>query len=458
VVFLAIHPPYELPVARKANWFYFSDMRKIKYLLTAVAMTIAVSAPLADELSETGEFIDGIAAIVNEGVVLKSELARQSDLIIMRATEQGRQLPAAHILQEQVLERLILEEIQLQRAERIGIQISDQMLNSAIVEIVEQAGRTFEELPAILAADGIDYGEYRRDMRRQMILEQLRQIDVTGRISVSPREIQQCKADLEDNAVVNSSYNLAHILISIPESATAEQIAEAEAEANVVYSRLEEGADFGQLAIRYSDSQTGLEGGDLGWREGSQLPTLFSDVVAEMSIGDFSQPIRAVSGFHLVKVLDLRGVNQKSEIQQVKVRHILIAPNEIIDDQTAKQQLEGAVERIKGGEDFGEVAKLMSDDPGSANNGGEMEWSGPGTFVPEFEEVTNSLEPGAMSEPFRSRFGWHVVELMDRRIYDNTEDLKERSCIQRVRNSKLANEYELWARRIRDEAFVDSRI
>jgi hypothetical protein len=144
------------------------------------------------------------------------------------------------------------------------------------------------------------------------------------------------------------------------------------------YSRLEEGADFGQLAIRYSDSQTGLEGGDLGWREGSQLPTLFSDVVAEMSIGDFSQPIRAVSGFHLVKVLDLRGVNQKSEIQQVKVRHILIAPNEIIDDQTAKQQLEGAVERIKGGEDFGEVAKLMSDDPGSANNGGEMEWSGPG--------------------------------------------------------------------------------
>jgi peptidyl-prolyl cis-trans isomerase SurA len=433
-------------------------MRKIKYLFAAVAMTITVAAPLAAELSETGEFIDGIAAIVNEGVVLKSELARQIDLIIKRATEQGMQLPAAHIVQEQVLERLIIEEIQLQRAARIGIQISDQMLNSAIVEIVQQAGHTFEELPAILAADGIDYGEYRRDMRRQMTLEQLRQIDVTGRISVSPREIQQCKADLENNAVVNSSYRLGHILISIPESATAEQIAEAEAEANLVYSRLEEGADFGQLAIRYSDSQTGLEGGDLGWREGSQLPTLFSDVVADMSIGDFSRPIRAVSGFHLVKILDLRGVNQKSEIEQVKVRHILIAPNEIIDDQTAKQQLEDAVERIRNGEDFGEVAKLMSDDPGSANNGGEMDWSGPGTFVPEFEEVTNSLEPGAMSEPFRSRFGWHVVELMGRRIYDNTEDLKERSCIQRVRNSKLANEYELWARRIRDEAFVDSRI
>jgi peptidyl-prolyl cis-trans isomerase SurA len=433
-------------------------MRKIKYLLTSVAMAIAVSSPLADELSETGQFIDGVAAIVNEGVVLKSELNRQADLIIARATEQGMQLPPADILMEQVLERLIVEEIQMQRAARIGIQISDQMLNSTIVELAEQAGHTFEDLPAILAAEGIDYGEYRRDTRRQMTLEQLRQIDVTSRISVSPREIQHCLTDLENNAVVNSAYNLAHILISIPESATAEQIAEAEEEANLVYSQLEEGVEFGQLAVRYSDSQTGLEGGDLGWREGSQLPTLFSDVVGEMEIGDSSRPIRAVSGFHLIKLINMRGVNQKSQIEQVLVRHILVAPNEIIDDQTAKQQLDDAYERIKGGEDFGEIAKLLSDDPGSANNGGEMDWSGPGTFVPEFEEVANSLEPGQMSEPFRSRFGWHVLEVMDRRLYNNTEDLKEQSCVQRVRNSKLANEYELWARRIRDEAFVETRI
>jgi peptidyl-prolyl cis-trans isomerase SurA len=433
-------------------------MSKIKYLSIAAALTVAVSASLADELSDTGEFLDGVVAIVNEGVVLRSELQRQSELISKRAVEQGFQLPPPDVVQEQVLERLILEEVQLQRAARIGIQISDQMLNSAIVEIVEQAGHTFEELPAILAADGIDYGEYRRDMRRQMILEQLRQIDVTSRISVSPREIQQCKADLENNVVVNSSYNLAHILISIPESATATQVAEAEEEANLVYSQLEQGADFGQLAVRYSDSQTGLEGGNLGWREGSQLPTLFSDVVGDMSIGDFSKPIRAVSGFHLVKVLDLRGVNQKSQVEQVKLRHILVTPNEIIDDQTAKQQVEDALERIKEGEDFGEIAKLVSDDPGSANNGGEMDWSGPGTFVPEFEEVANSLEPGQISEPFRSRFGWHIIEVQDRRLYDNTEDLKEQSCVQRVRNSKLANEYELWARKIRDEAFVETRI
>jgi peptidyl-prolyl cis-trans isomerase SurA len=422
-------------------------------------MAAAAACPaLAEELSETGEFIDGVAAVVNEGIVLKSQLKRQSELITLRARDAGMELPPPEIIEEQVLERLIIEEIQQQRASRIGIQISDQMLNTAIAQIAEQAGVKFEDLPAILAEDGIEYGEYRRDMRKQMTLEQLRQIDVTGRISVSPREIQQCLADLDDNVVVNSSYNLAHILISIPESATGDQIEAAQAEAEQVYTRLQAGEDFGQLAIRFSDSQTGLEGGDLGWRDGSQLPTLFADVVGDLGVGDYSRPIRAVSGFHLIKVLDLRSVNQKSEVEQISVRHILITPDEIIDEETAKQRLDDAIERIRAGEDFGEVAKLMSDDPGSANDGGEMGWTNPGTFVPEFEEMANKMEIGVLSEPFRSRFGWHVLEVMDRRVYDNTEDLKESSCVQRVRNGKLTNESELWIRRIRDEAFVETRI
>ncbi len=432
-------------------------MKKIKYLLGICAFTMLATSAHG-ELSETGVFMDGIVAIVNEGVVLKSELDRQVDLIIERATAQGMQLPPAHILNEQVLEQLIIEEIQMQRAARIGIQVSDQMLNTAIAEIAERAGFKFEQLPEILKQDGVDYGEYRRDTRRQMILEQLRQIEVTGRISVSPREVEHCLADLENNAVVNSSYNLGHILISIPESATAQQINEAQEEADLVYSLLEDGADFGQLAIRYSDSQTGLEGGNLGWREGSQLPTLFSDVVADMVKDDYSQPIRSVSGFHLVKILDMRGVNQKSEIEQVKVRHILVSPNEIIDEETAKQRLEDAAERIRAGENFGELAKLLSDDPGSANDGGEMDWSGPGTFVPEFEQIANNLEIGVLSEPFRTRFGWHILEVLGRRTYDNTEDLKRQSCVLRVRNSKLANESEIWIRRIRDDSFVETRI
>lgn len=433
-------------------------MKKIKYLLCSIAISLAAMSAPAEELSETGEFLDGVAAIVNEGVVLKSQLNRELAMIIARAEKQGIPLPPEDILIEQLLESLIVEEIQMQRAQRIGIQVSDQMLNTAIAEIANQAGTSFEQMPEVLAAEGVAYAEYRRDTRKQMILEQLRQIEVTGRITVSPREIEHCLADLEDNVVINSAYNLGHILISIPESATAEQIAEAEEEANLVYAQLEEGADFAQLAIRYSDSQTGLQGGELGWREGNQLPTLFSDVVGDMDRGDFSKPIRSISGFHLVKLLDFRGVNQKSEIEQVKIRHILVSPNEVIDSETAKQRLEDAVERIKGGENFGEVAKLLSDDTGSANDGGEMDWAGPGTYVPEFEQVANALEMGVVSEPFQTRFGWHVLEVLGRRTYDNTEDLKERSCVQRVRNSKLANESELWVRRIRDEAFVETRI
>jgi peptidyl-prolyl cis-trans isomerase SurA len=212
------------------------------------------------------------------------------------------------------------------------------------------------------------------------------------------------------------------------------------------------------MAVRHSDSQTGLEGGQLGWRKGDQLPTLFSDVVGPLSEGEFSEPVRAASGFRLVKVIDIRGTIQRSEIEQMEVRHILVTPNEIIDDDTAKQKLDDAREQILAGEEFGAIAKLLSDDPGSANTGGAMGWVGPGTFVPEFEEVANNLEIGVMSEPFKSRFGWHLLEVQGRRTYDNTEELKEASCVEQVRNSKLNDEAEIWARRIRDEAFVEKRI
>ncbi len=433
-------------------------MNKIKHLYGCLALLPCAMPVSADELSTTGDMLDGIAAIVNDGVVLKSELHLQTQTITKRARDQDMRLPPPGILEEQVLESLIVKRIQLQRADRIGIQVSDQMLNQSIAAVAEQNGIAFEDMPRLLAEDDISYGVYRREMREQLILDQLRRIDVIGRISVAPREIDQCIADLEDNVVVNSEYNLSHILISVPESATADELAEAETEANYVYKQLQDGTDFAELAIRYSDSQTGLEGGSLGWRKGDQLPTIFSDVVGPMEAGDFSSPIRAISGYHIVKVNDLRGAIQRSEVEQMRIRHILITPDEIIDDETAKQQLKEAVSQINSGEDFGEIAKLLSDDPGSANDGGEMGWRGPGTYVPEFEAMAKQVEIGVISEPFQTRFGWHIIEVMERRIHDNTEELKESGCIQRVRNSKLTEEEELWVRRIRDEAFVDIRM
>ncbi|HEX9851877.1 MAG TPA: peptidylprolyl isomerase [Woeseiaceae bacterium] len=431
-------------------------MSKIKYL---AILLLGLSGLLrAAELSETGRMLDGIAAVVNEGVVLKSQLYRDTATIVARAQAQGMQLPPDDILQQQVLERLIVEEAQLQRAERIGLQVSDQMLNEAILRVAQQNGIQFERLPELLAADGINYADYRRDTRKQITLEQLRRIEVIGRISVAPREIQQCIDDLEDNVVVNSEYDLAHILVSIPESATGEQIDAADAEVQDVYRQLLLGADFSEMAIRHSDSQTGLEGGQLGWLKGDQLPTMFYNVVGDLEPGEISQPVRTVSGFHVVKVNDMRSAVQRSQVEQLRLRHILITPNEIIDDQTAKQRLDDARKQLQEGAEFGELAKLMSDDPGSANDGGEMGWSAPGTFVPEFEQVANSSEPGVVSEPFRSRFGWHILEVLERRTYDNTEDLKRENCDMQIRNSKLASETELWLRRIRDEAYVETRI
>ena len=409
---------------------------KIK-TLCAVITLLCAPIVVAEELSDTGEFIDGIAAVVNEGVVLKSQLREEMSGIIRRAGKEELQLPPADVLREQVLERLILTEIQLQRAERIGLQISDRALNDAIARIAEVNNVSFEDIPAMLAADGIEYPAFRRGLRDELTLDQLRRIDVGQRISVSPREMQQCIADMEGNVAVNSEYNLSHIMTVMPESATAVQINDAQSRANSVFEEIQNGADFGEMAVRYSEAQNALEGGAMGWMMGAQIPTLYADVVVSMKPGEVSKPFRSSSSFHIVKVNDLRSADQRSEIDQVRVRHILIVPNEIIDDETARQRLEEALEKLRDGEDFGELAKLLSDDPGSTNSGGDMGWTGPGTFVPEFEEVVSKSEIGVVSEPFKSRFGWHILEVVDRRVYDNTEDLKASNCDLRIRNSKM---------------------
>ena len=424
-----------------------------------MAFAAATAAPfaIAEDISETGEFLDGVAAIVNEGVVLKSQLYNEISVIRKRAQQQGFQLPPANVLEEQILERLILTEIKLQRADQIGLTISDQMLNESIAMMARQSGIPFDEMPAALAADGIDYADFRRGLRDEITLEQLRRIMVGQEIDVSDREIEQCITDLEDNVVVNSSWNLSHILVNLPDGATAAEIEETRELALNIYQQIMDGADFGEMAIRYSQSDTSLRGGSLGWIEGQQIPSFFVDVLTGMEAGDVSKPFRTTSSFHIVKVNELKSAIERSEVNQTKARHILITPNEIIDDATARQQLENALERIEAGEDFGELAKLLSDGP-TAPVGGDLGWSDPGSFVPEFEEVMNDLEIGEVSEPFRSPFGWHIVEVLERRVYDNTEDLKRRNCDARIRNSKMEDETQLWMRRLRDEAFVVKRI
>ncbi len=426
--------------------------------LAAVALIAAAPFASAD-LSESGQFVDGVAAIVDEGIVMRSQLIEETSAIVTRAQQEGIPLPPPDILEEQILERLIIKEIQLQRAERIGLTISDQMLNNVIANIAAEQKLSLAQMPDFLATQGVNYQDFRRGVREELTLDQLRRIDVGQRINVSRRELEQCLLDLETNVVANSNYNLSHILIPLPNAATAAQIETVKAVVDSVYQQLtEEEADFRQMAIRYSEGQTALEGGSLGWLPGEQVPSIFTDVLAPMRAGDISEPFRTTGAFHIIKVDDMRSAVERSTVDQVKARHILVTPNEIIDEQTAKQKAEDALEQIREGADFEEVARLVSDDPASGPLGGDLGWAGPGTFVPEFEAMIDSLEINEISEPFQSPFGWHVVQVLERRVYDNTEDLKEQNCSIRIRNGKLEDETQLWIRRLRDEAFVDVKI
>jgi peptidyl-prolyl cis-trans isomerase SurA len=311
------------------------------------------------------------------------------------------------------------------------------------------------QLPEMLTQEGISYPAFRDEVRKQMIVDRLRQRDVLSRIAVTDREIANyLERESQDN---NSEYDFSHILISLPSGATSVDIGEAEDRINSLYQQLQNGADFAEIAIANSDGQQALDGGNIGWRKSGELPTLFADVVQTMTLGEVAEPIRGGSGFHLIKLDGVRG-EAKSFEDQSQIRHILIKTTEIKDSDTAKQQLIEIRQQIMDGEGFATIATAVSEDPGSAANGGDLGWVGPGIFVPEFQAMADSLPIGELSEPFATPFGWHILEVTGRRTYDTTEDIQKREAVMSIRNAKLEEETELWIRRIRDEAFVEYRI
>ncbi len=428
--------------------------------LLACALLLGATATLAQdrELSSRGELLDGIAAVVNDGVVLKSELAAETQRIVQRLQAQGTKVPPERSLVPQVLERLIVNRIQLQRCERVGIHVSDETLNNALGNIAQRNNVSIAQLPQLLAAEGIDYQQYRREMRDQIAIEQLHQRDVLARISVTPREIDEYLARQAGRAAFNMEYDISQILVAVSPTATPETIAAAEKKANDLYGRLKAGEDFAQLAVTNSDGQQALEGGSLGWKKGDELPTVFADIVPGLAKGQVSEPIRSASGFHLVKLNDRRGGEPIIE-QQINVRHILITPNEVLDNDAAREKIGSIRQRIlSGSDDFATVARAVSDDPGSKNEGGDLGWTGPGSFAPEFQAVVDSLAEHTVSEPFRTRFGWHVVEVLGRRTQDTTDEVRRQQAALAIRNSRLGEETEVWMQRLRDQAFVESRI
>ncbi|MDP6435639.1 MAG: peptidylprolyl isomerase [Gammaproteobacteria bacterium] len=431
----------------------------IALALFVVVMTLQPGTARAQtrELSDTGVLIDGIAAVVNDGAVLLSELDEQTMLIVRRLRAENTQLPPQEILVGQVLERLIIMEIQLQRARRDGITMPDEVLNRALADVARRNSTTLAELPSLLARDGVDYTSYRKEMREQLIVERLRQRDVVSRIGVTPRELGDHLERERNSAYRNMRYRVSHILISLSTTTTPEELEAASQKAWDLYDQLIEGADFAQAAVAYSDAQTALEGGSMGWRNGDALPTLFAEVVPNMEAGQISEPVRTSSGFHIVKLDEVQGGEPIME-NQARARHILMETDQIMDDDVVWQKLTEIRQSILDGDDFATIAKAVSDDPSSAIEGGDLGWNGSGVFVDVFEETMNKLELNEISEPFKTQFGWHILQVLERRVHDTTDDVARNRAMIAIRDSKVAEETELWLRQMRDESFVEYRL
>jgi peptidyl-prolyl cis-trans isomerase SurA len=433
-------------------------MKRILATLASALLVPAVAQAQTRELDTKGVMLDRVAAVVNDGVVLSSELDEQIAAVAERMRGQKLELPPQNVLRQQVLERLVLEQIELQRAEKAGMKIPDEALNNALQEVAQQNHIALSKLPEALAAQGIDYPSYRISIRKELTLSLLRQRDVLQRISITPREIDQYLEKQKSAPSAANEYNVSHILIAVPQAATPNELDTAGKHAEEVFQRAKSGEDFAKLAVAYSNSQDALEGGALNWRKGTELPTFLTDVVMKLKPGEVAEPLRTPTGFHIVKLNEVRGGGQQMIVNQIHVRHILMKPNELADDATVRQKLTDVRGRILKGEDFAGLAKTTSEDPGSAADGGDLGWTGPGSFVPEFEQTVAGLKEKEISEPFKTQFGWHIVQLLGRREFDNTDELKRKHAVDEIRASKADEETELWLRRMRDEAYVEYRV
>lgn len=413
--------------------------------------------------------IDSIVAIVNDAVITYTELEDQTRTIRQQLRQQNTPAPDSAVLQKQVLERLITSRLQLQLAASTGIRVDDDTLNRAINRIAEQNKLSLSEFRSLLEKDGFSFDKFREDIRGEITITRLRQRQVDSRITVTDQEVAQFLATQTRQGKSDDEYRIGHILIALPEAAAPEKIQAARQKAEQILEKLqakvgaqtdtgaETGADFKETAIAMSDGQQALEGGDLGWRSAGQLPSLFAPLVPAMKVGELSSIIRSPGGFHIIKLLDYRGGKRHTSTQTL-ARHILIRTTELITDDDASIRLAQLVQRIKKGEDFTELARTYSDDKISAAKGGSLDWVSPGDMVPVFEQTMNELQPAQISVPFKSEFGWHIVQVQERREHDDTEEYTRSQAQEALRSRKIEEEYQNWLRRLRDEAYVEYRL
>lgn len=430
-------------------------MSPSRILLAALTLALVVSS--AGVNAQRSEFIDRIVAVVNDDVILASDLAREVFAVRDNLRASNTPLPESDVLERQVLERLIMTRLQVQEAERTGLRVDEPALNSAIATIAEQNKMSLPQFRATLEQGGYDFGQFRERIRGQMLVERLRRRQVETRVKVPEREVDNFLANEERRSTDDPQLQLAQILLALPEGATADQIDEARVRAEEILGRLQAGEDFSQLAVSYSDDRNALEGGILGWRKLSELPELFGRALTGLPRGANTGLIRSGAGFHIVKVLDVRS-EEKVVIEQTNARHILIRPGELATEDEAITRLTQLRERLVQGDEFGPLARSHSDDRGSALRGGELGWLSPGDTVPPFERQMNALRVGEISEPFRTQFGWHIVEIVERRNHDGTDAVRRTRAMEAIRRRKGEEELQTWLRQLREEAYVELRL
>lgn len=400
--------------------------------------------------------LDRIVAVINDEVILASELREMEETVAQQLRQRQVAMPPYDIFKSQVLERLIMQKLQLQTASRTGIRLADDALNAALRQVAARNKLSLREFRDVLQRDGYDFSAFRESIRRDMIISRLHKKQVGDKIIVSDREIDNFLATQQLQGGAEDAFHLLHILISVPDAASPEQLQQAEQKLAKVQGLLNQGADFSEVASGYSDGQNALEGGDLGWRLQGELPGLFAKVVPQMAVAEVSSVLRSGSGFHIVKLAEKKS-QEVHLVKQTLASHILIKTNELVTDADAESRLTQLRKRVENGEDFAELARAHSDDTVSALRGGSLGWSSAGVMVPEFEEKMNALSENEMSEVFKSRFGWHLILLQERREQNMAEEFKRNKAREQIHTRKANEEIDNWLRALRDEAYVEYR-
>ncbi len=401
--------------------------------------------------------VDRIVAVVNSEVITSREVAGRVKTVTQQLSQQGTPLPPADVLQKQVLERMIMDRLQIQLAKETALRVDDLQLDRTVARVAESNKMSLTEFRHTLERDGIQFDKFREEIRNEIMLSRLREREVDNRIVVTDNEIDYFLSQQGASQATASEYNLAHILLRLPDQASPEQVDKQRTRAEQVQLQLREGADFAKLAVSYSDAPDALQGGAMGWRARDRLPELFAHALNGMKPGEVSGIIRSPAGFHVIKLIDRRGGGAPALVEQTHARHILVKTSEIVSEADARRKLNNLRERIVNGADFGELAKLNSDDASSIR-GGDLGWIYPGDTVPEFERAMNSLKVGQLSEPFVTPFGWHLMQVLERRQADVSGERKRQEARLILRERKADEAYQEWLRQLRDRAFVEYRL